>query len=100
MTCRDLHPGDRVYIQSFTSLEGMPSEVTVKFMAENYWMPYSKNKLSYSVIKWIIPKERNIVEAEVMYPASSSTLQLRYKLPKDTKFKYGDKVKIEIIDDK
>jgi hypothetical protein len=35
-----------------------------------------------------------------MYPASSSTLQIRYKLPKDTKFKYGDKVKIEIIDEK
>ena len=43
------------------------------------------------------PKMDNVVEAEVMYPASSSTLQLRYKLPKDTKLKYGDKVKIMII---
>lgn len=100
MTCRDVHPGDRVYIQSWLAFNGVPREVTIKFMAENYWMPDSKNKLSYSVIKGIIPKERNIVEAEVMYPASSSTLQIRYKLPKDTKFKYGDKVKIEIIDDK
>lgn len=39
---------------------------------------------------------KDAVEAEVMYPASSSTLQIRYKLPKNTKLKYGDKVKIII----
>ena len=37
------------------------------------------------------------VEAEVMYPASSKTLQVRYKLPKNTNLKYGDKVKIIIL---
>ena len=40
---------------------------------------------------------KDAVEAEVMYPASSSTLQIRYKLPKNTKLKYGDKVKIIIV---
>lgn len=37
------------------------------------------------------------VEAEVMYPSSSKTLQVRYKLPKNTTLKYGDKVKIIIL---
>lgn len=37
------------------------------------------------------------VEAEVMYQASSKTLQVRYKLPKNTTLKYGDKVKIIIL---
>lgn len=40
---------------------------------------------------------KDAVDAEVMYPASSSTLQIRYKLPKNTKLKYGDRVKIIII---
>lgn len=37
------------------------------------------------------------VEAEVMYPASSKTLHVRYKLPKNTTLKYGDEVKIIIL---
>ena len=37
------------------------------------------------------------VEAEVMYPASSKTLQVIYKLHKNTNLKYGDKVKIIIL---
>lgn len=40
---------------------------------------------------------KDAVDAEVMYPASSSTLQIRYKLPKNTELKYGDRVKIIII---
>jgi hypothetical protein len=40
-----------------------------------------------------------IVEAEVMTPASATFLQIRYKLPRDTKYQYGDKVKIMILDE-
>ncbi len=54
MTCRDVHPGDKVHIESFASLDGVPRDVTVKFMAEHYWMPDEKNKLSYNVIKYVI----------------------------------------------
>ena len=34
------------------------------------------------------------VVGEVMTPASSSFLQVRYKLPKNSLLKYGDKVKL------
>ena len=37
------------------------------------------------------------VEAEVTAPASSAFKQIRYKLPKDTEYKVGDKVKIVIL---
>jgi hypothetical protein len=40
-----------------------------------------------------------IVEAEVMTSASATFLQIRYKLPRDTKYQYGDKVKIMILDE-
>lgn len=39
-------------------------------------------------------KKLHTVMAEVTTPASSSFIQIRYKLPKDTKLKYGDKVEI------
>lgn len=37
------------------------------------------------------------VEAEVTVPASSAFKQIRYKLPKGTEYKVGDKVKILIV---
>lgn len=40
---------------------------------------------------------KDAVVTEVMYPASSSTLQIRYRLPKDTTLKYGDNIKIIIV---
>ena len=62
-------------------------------LAEDHAMLAGMEKMRGEMMK-------DAVEAEVMYPASSSTLQIRYKLPKNTKLKYGDKVKIIIIKEK
>lgn len=43
--------------------------------------------------------ERDAVIGEVTVPASSSFKQIRYKLPKDTEYKIGDKVKLAILKD-
>lgn len=52
------------------------------------------NKLEEETEKKHSGKKLHTVMAEVTTPASSSFIQIRYKLPKDTKLKYGDKVEI------
>ena len=56
ITCRDVHPGDRVFVESWASLDGLPRECTVRLMAKGYWIPEEKPlmKLSYDIIKKIL----------------------------------------------
>ena len=56
MTYKDVHPGYKVKIESWASLDGCPREVEIKLMGKNYFIPegYENFKLSYDCIKEII----------------------------------------------
>lgn len=50
-TCRDIHPGDYVLIESWANITTKKSKV--KIVAENYFIDEHDDKYSYIVIKEI-----------------------------------------------
>ena len=56
MTYKDVHPGDKVKIESWASLDGCPREVIIKLMAKGYFIPerYENFKLTYDCIKEVL----------------------------------------------
>ena len=57
VTYKDIHPKDRVLIESFSNVCRMIEEV--KIVAENYIVTTKRNKYSYNVIKKIIKDGNN-----------------------------------------
>jgi hypothetical protein len=57
MTYKDIHPKDKVLIESFSNVSRKIEEV--KIVAENYFMTTEGNKYNYNVIKKIIKDGNN-----------------------------------------
>ncbi len=89
-----------------TQIKDNMDEFKQKFVAILF-KSTSKDELSverlYELVDKIAPEVIDVakeeimkksVVGEVMTPASASFLQVRYKLPKNTPLKYGDKVKL------
>ena len=55
----NVRPGDRVRVETWATLDGLPRELTVSLMGPHYWIPKEneKHKLSYEVIKEVLPRE-------------------------------------------
>ena len=56
-TYKDIHPKDKVLIESFSNISRKIEEV--KLVAENYIVTTEGNKYSYNVIKKIIKDDNN-----------------------------------------
>ena len=57
MTYKDIHPKDKVLVESFSNVCRKIEEV--KIVAENYFTTTEGNKYSYNVIKKIIEYDNN-----------------------------------------
>lgn len=57
ITYKDIHPKDKVLIESFSNVCRTIEEV--KIVAENYFMTTEGNKYNYIVIKKIIKNDNN-----------------------------------------
>lgn len=57
MTYKDIHPKDKVLIESFSNVSRKIEEV--KIVAENYFTTTEGNKYNYNVIKKIVEDGNN-----------------------------------------
>lgn len=57
MIYKDIHPKDKVLIESFSNVSRKIEEV--KIVAENYFVTTEGNKYNYNVIKKIINYDNN-----------------------------------------